>query len=189
MPVFPPFSVLAARFDVPLGSLCAWAGDHEWTRKRAEAKIQIEALVHQAMLRQAASQYVPGRAAVMALTMNSLTRMNELLKGENVDGARVVDSVMSGAEKALRNMNGALGIKEPPAIALQMNTAFVVQTGADAPPPDHAQPLIGSNLSGSIFGQILAARETLAHVSDGLIASLEEDSTLPAHLSAVPHGR
>jgi hypothetical protein len=190
MPVYPTLATLATRFNVPLGSLGSWALEHEWTRKKAEARIQIEGMVHQAMLRQAASRYIPLRAAAVELIGQAFTEAPSALKSGDSKKAQAGANVMEMVGKGLQNLNTAMGIKEAPAIAIQLNTAFVqpTQAGAEAPPPEHAQPFIGANLSGSIFGQILAARESIAAVSDGLIASLEEESPLPAHLSAVPHG-
>ena len=190
MPVYPTFATLSARFGVPSGTISCWAVDHEWTRRKAEARIQIEGMVHQAMLRQAASRYIPLRAAAVELIGQAFTEAPAALKGDS-ERARAGSSVMDMVDKGLKNLNAAMGIKEAPAIAIQLNAAFVapVAPGADAPPPEHAQAFLGANLSGSIFGQILAAREATAALSDGLIASLEESSPLPAHLSAVPNGR
>jgi hypothetical protein len=189
MPVFPSMDSLGARFGIPHGTITVFAKNHEWVEKRKKARPEILALVHQAMCRAASEAYVSIRTGVVAVLGKCLARVDVISQGDNVDGAVVIEKSVQTAIKVLKGVDAAMGIQQPPAIAIQ-NNLFTQPSnrGEEPPPPAQAPALIDPALSGSIWSLILRAREAASASSDGYIASLEEESPLPAHLSMVPRG-
>jgi len=190
MPTFSSLAVLATRFNVPLTAVSKYAQRHDWADLRAKARTGIVDATHAAMVRQATENYLPLRTSAVALVGQAFTEAQAALKGSDVTKAETTTRVMDTVDRGLKNLDRALGIASPPAIALQQNNLFVQQTrpGEEPPPPSQSQTLIDPSLSGSIWSLILRARESANASSDGFIRSLEEESTLPPHLSSVPRG-
>jgi len=183
MPVFASQAVLAARFGIPLGSVNSYALTHNWAKRREEARETILTIVHQAMLKQAAEAYIPARAAVVALSMNALAKLDASLRGDTstgIMGVNVADRVLVAAEKVLRNIHAALGIKDPPAVAIQNNIAFV-QAPEDMPQVPMLDRDVSQTTPKPTWSRILEARDTeMSPEMLAMVSRYEQPSPPPA---------
>jgi hypothetical protein len=190
MPTFSSMEALAVRFGINIATVYKYAQKAEWSKKREVALQVIQENAHRAMLQQLTDQYVPVRAGLGAIVANSLPMIQKTLQGDSLDAARVVGQGLTNVDKALRSMNAIMGIPAPPPVAIQ-NNLFVMPPKADpedetpaAPPPEHA----ALQYAGSMWSVITGAREVGGGLPPERVALLEEESTLPAHLSSVPRG-